>query len=274
MKLTTQDAAQYFNLMWSLQAYVNQKLAIIPDIVSVEEYEKLPSREKLIVRDALYDNIDLIDSFLESAQGKISQEESEIIKNWKKFERGDFFIERLLKKYAIFINGDKVYGVFSLYETFEEMLPYVRFPYYAKAVLLPFKGKIIYDGLLQGYSMSFGGGIKSTIKETYLAAKQNSKIIESFDPQKQAAKVAIKKTPNKNLGPALDELSKQAKKLRSSSDAPAIQSPAFSAAKASIELAKIAVENPDDLDELWRALKKADRALNKAAKVLNRAERY
>lgn len=274
MKLTTQEATQYFNLMWSLQAYANQKLGIMPEVTSVEEYEKLPSSEKLVVRDALYDNIDLIDSFLEAAQGKISEEEKTIVKSWKKFKQGDFFIERLLKKYAVFIDDNKVYAVFGLHETFEEVLPYVRLPYYARTVLLPFKDKIIYDGILQGYPMSFGGGVKTNFKETYLTAKQNGRIIENFIQNKKAEKQPIKKALNKDWGPTLDEVSTQLKKLRSSSGAPAIQSPVFSAAKASIELAKIAVENPDDLDQLWKTLKKVDRALSKAAKVLNRAEHY
>ena len=212
--------------------------------------------------------------YLKDPPKKLSAEEHEIIHGWKKFVRGDFFIERLLKKYAIFIEDEKVYGVLALYETFEKILPYVRLPYYGKAVLLPFKGQIIYDGMLQGYRMTFGGGIKSRLKETYMAAKQNGRIIESFDPHRQAEKLAKQKKPSKDWGPTLEEISQQAKKLRASSGSPAIQSPAFSLAKASIELAKIAVENPDELDELWRVLKKVDRALNKAAKVLNRAEYY
>ena len=59
MKLSTQDADQFFELMWGLQAYVNLKMQILPDIETVEEYHDLPSSEKLAVRDALYDNIDV-----------------------------------------------------------------------------------------------------------------------------------------------------------------------------------------------------------------------
>lgn len=274
MKLTTQDAAQYFNLMWSLQAYVNQKFAIISEVDSVEEYEKLSSTEKLMVRDVLYDNIELVDAFLKEAAQKISAEEREIIMGWKEFQRGDFFIERLLKKYAIFIGGEKVYGVYALYEAFDEMLPYVRWPYYTKAVLLPFKGKIIYDGILRGYSVSFGGGIRSGLKETYMAAKQNGRIIESFDARKEAERKQESKQPAKDSGPTLDEIAKRAKTLRSSSGAPAIHSPAFSMAKTSIEFAKLAVENPEDVDELWRVLEKVERAIRKAETVLHRAEYY
>jgi|SRR3990170_8653438 len=274
MKLTVQDADLFFKLMWSLQNYVNLKLEIIPDIATVDKYQQLPSSKKLNVRDALYDNIDLIDSFVEENPQDLSKAELEVVKSWKKFERGDYFIERLLKKYAIFIGGEKVYAVLGLYESLEVVLPYVRLPYYAKAVLLPFKGKIIYDGMLQGYAISFGGGIRSNLKETYMAAKQNGRIIESFDHQKETAKSTRKKKPSKDWGPILEEISQRAKKLRSSSGAPGIQSPAFSMVKASIDFAKLAVDNPDDVDELWRALKKVERALKKADTVLYRAEYY
>ena len=95
MKLTTQDADLFFKLMWSLQSYVNLKLIIHPKIIMVEEYQKLPSSEKLSVRNALYDNIELIDEYLKDNPQNFSEEELEIVKSWKKFQRGDFFIERL-----------------------------------------------------------------------------------------------------------------------------------------------------------------------------------
>jgi len=44
--------------------------------------------------------------------------------------------------------------------------------------------------------------------------------------------------------------------------------------KASVDFTKLAVNNPDDIDELWKALKKVERALGKVEKVLYRAEYY
>lgn len=274
MKLSKQDADLFFKLMWSLQNYINLKLEILPDITNVDEYQKLSSAEKLTVREKLYENIELIDSYLEENPQNLPGEELEIIRGWKKFQRGDFFIERLLKKHAIFIGGDKVYAVLALYDTFEDVLPYLSLPYYAKAVLLPFKGKIIYDGLLQGYTVSFGSGIKYDLKETYMSAKQNRRIIDSFDASKRIAKAVVSRKASKDLGPIIDEISHHAKKLRSSSGAPAIHSPTFSLTKASIEFAKLAVEHPDDIDNLWKALKKVERALRRAETVLYRSEYY
>jgi hypothetical protein len=268
MKLTIQDAEVFFRLMVSLQSYVNMKLGILPHISTVEEYQILSSRERIPVRDALYDNIELIDAFLQENQQQFQAAEIEILRSWKRFIRGEFFIERILKKYTIFIGDENVYGVLALHESFEEMLPFVRLPYYTKAVLLPFKSKIIYDGILEGYNISFGRGIRSDLKETYMTAKQNGRIIDSFGPVKRV----VKKKPSKDWRPIINEISQEVKKLRSSSGAPPIQSPAFSLAKASIEFTKTAVHTPDDLDELWESLKRVERAIRKAETTLFRAE--
>lgn len=274
MQVAKQDADLYFKLMWSLQSYVNRKLNILPDVVTVDDYQSLPASEKLAVREALYENPNVIDAYLNENPQNFSAEELEIVQSWKNFERGDFFIERLLKKYAIFIKEDAVYGVLALHDPFSEMLPKQILPYYAKAVLLPFKGRIIYDSLLQGYSVFFGSGIKSDLKETYLTAKQNGRIIESLDVHHKADQPSMAKKPQKDWGPTVDTLLQQVKKLRSEREAPAIQSPAFSLARASLELTQLAVEQPDELDELWKAWKKVERALRKAETVLHRAEPY
>jgi hypothetical protein len=248
MKLTTQDAEMFYRLIWSIQSYINLKLGILPQITTVDEYQILTSKEKIPVRDALYDNIELIDTYLQENPQQFLKEELEIIKGWKQFIRGEFFIERFLKKYTIFIGSENVYGVLALYESFEDLLPFVRLPHYTKAVLLPFKGKIIYDGILEGYNILIGGGISSDLKETYMTAKQNGRIIDSFDPVKRVKK------PSKDWRPIVDEISHEVKKFRSISGAPPIQSPAFSLAKASIEFTKTAIHTPDDLDELWNSL--------------------
>jgi len=209
VKLSEPDVELFFKLMWSLQNYVNLKLAIIPDIRTVDEYGQLSPSEKLDVRDALYDHIELIGSYVEENPQDLSPEELDIVKGWKNFQRRDYFIERFLKHYAIFISKGEVYAVSALYESFEGLLPYVRLPYYAKAVLLPFKDKIVYDGMLQGYNMSFGGGVRANLKETYMAAKQNGLIIEQLEPHEQSKKAEREKKPVKDWGPVLEEISRQ-----------------------------------------------------------------
>ena len=198
-----------------------------------------------------------------------SKEELEIVKGWKTFVRGDFFIERILRNYVIFIQGKKVYRVSPLNTPFEDIVPFL--PFYVRTVLLPFKGKIVYDGLLEGYNIYIGGGIKAQLKEVYMVAKQQGRIITRLDERKQRRAPA---RPRKDWGPLLTDLAQRAKKLHSSTGAPAIYSPAFSLVKTSIDFAKTATENPDDIEQLRKAYKRVERAMRRVATTLDRLEYF
>jgi hypothetical protein len=275
MKLSTQDADLFFELMWSLQFFVNQQLRVLPHVESLEAYRDCSTEEKMRVREALYANSELIDAFVEKNPAQFSSENLEIISQWKRFIVGQFYIERFLKKYAIFISKDEqVYGVLALHDAFDAMFYPEQLPVLVKAVLLPFKGQIIYDGLLQSYNVLFGRGISSDLKELYMAAKQQGRIIESLEPGRGPTTIEKSRKPRKDWRPELDELMVKAKTLRAGSDQPAILGPAFSLVKASVELAQSAAHNPDDVYELWDCLRKVGRAAASVETTLHRAERF
>jgi hypothetical protein len=276
MKLSPDEVALFYRLMRPLQFYVNQKLDIIPEVDSVETYANdYDSEDKLPVRNAVYEHTGLIDAFVAENPANLSDAELEIVSNWKKFVAGDFYIERYLKKGAIFISSEEspqVYVVLGLTESLAEMFePYYRPPILVKTVLLPFKGQIIYDGLFQTYSVYFGSGIKGNLREIYMAAKQNRRIIDTLEPARQAKqqqKAADK--PTRDWRPEVEELVKAANKLKGQKVP--IQSEAFSLLKASTLMAQAAVHQPDDLDALWQQCKKVQRVLRQLETVLYRAE--
>jgi hypothetical protein len=107
---------------------------------------------------------------------------------------------RYLKKYTIFLSATdkpyKAYGVLGLADPIKEVVgPYL--PVLANVVLLPFKGQIIYDGLIAPYSVTFGGGIRRNLNEDYNRAKETFGIITSLG--NQAAALPAK--PNKAKKP-------------------------------------------------------------------------
>jgi len=178
----------------------------------------------------------------------------------------------LLKKYAVFIHDNKVYGVLALHDSFDEIIHPSALPFYVKAVLLPYKGKIVYDGLLQSYSVFFGGGIKANLKEDYMAAKQNGRIIETLE-QNKTAQLPGPTLVSKSQLAELEKLAAQINKLRSKADSPPLQSPTFRLLKASAELTRYAADRPEDLDALWKQLDKVIKAANQVKNVLRRAEK-
>lgn len=270
MKLSKQDADLFFQLMWSLQFYVNDKFNIIPDVTSIENYIDLAQEDKIIVREKLFDHPNLINEYIALNPDGLDKDKLLIIKGWKSFVKGEFHIERYLKNYAIFIGAKKVYAVVALYEGFDEMIHKSYLPLYTKAILLPFKSQIIYDGLMQSYNMSFGGGIKRSLKETYMTAKQNDRIITSLEENN----VTIKKeeTQTKDWSPEIIELSSLAKKLKGGSDQPAINSSIFSLIKSSIELANKAVVEQGEYNELNKELKKVRKFVKQIETILYRMD--
>ncbi len=270
MKLSKQDADLFFDLMWSLQVFVNRKLGLIPDVPAVSAYRNLPQEEKMKVREALYGKPELIDAYLKENPDGFSDENLAIVSKWKNFVKGEFYIERYLSKYSVFMKGDTVYGVLGLYDGIEEIIHKSYLPMLVKAVFLPFKGQIIYDGLLQSYSVFFGGNIKADLKETYLRAKQRGEIITSFEGEGREAEKEQQVIALRDWRVEIEGLVKEAKKLRGGSGQPAIYSPVFSLVKASLQLALAGVTEPEDADKLYKELQSVSRALKKVEDTIYR----
>jgi hypothetical protein len=270
MKLSTADAGLFFKLMWGLQFYVNQQRGVLPDVDSVEAYAELPATDRVQVRNALWEKPELIDAYVAENPHGLPTDELEIIQKWRRFILGTFHIFRYLKKHTIFIGEDKVYGVLALYDSLEDVLYGRRLPVMVQAVLLPFKGQIVYDGLLNFYNIYFGGGIRASLNEEYMAAKQNDRIITTLEPELAKPARGAPKEPGQDWRPVMDDLVKTTDKIKGG---PPVQSSAFNLLRASAKLAQVAAHNPDDLDELWKLERRVRTALTRLQTVLDRAER-
>jgi hypothetical protein len=272
MKLSRDDADLFFKLMWGLQFYVNQTRHILPEIKSPEEYAALPGSDKVQVRDALWEHPDLIDAYLAQNPDGLSAEEMELVCSWKRFVAGTFQVFRFLKKHTIFIDDEsKVYGVLGLYDSLEDVFYGRRPPIMIEAVLLPFKGRIVYDGAFRGYNILFGGGIRSALNEDYMAAKQNGRIITTLEPEvAKPAQTGHPPKPGKDWGPLVEEIVAASEQMKGG---PAIQSAALAVLRASARLAQATVRQPDDVDELWHHEQQVRRAVSRLQSVLDRAQR-
>ena len=274
MKLSPEDAATFYRLMTALLFYANQQLLVISDLEDAEELMYWPATDKLALRDALFRKPDLIDGFLAAAGPALSSDDRDIVAGWRRFVAGEFLVERFLKAGTIFIDDrapTKVYRVVGLHDSIEVALPPHRPPFQVIGVLLPFRGQIVIDGLLQVYSIFFGPGVRHRLREVYLGAKQRGRILTSLDEApvpEPRARAADK--PHRDWVPVLDEIVLAAAPLKGGAS-PA-QAPAFSVLKASAALGQVAARTPDDLDALWDAAKKTNTALRRLWTVLQRAD--
>lgn len=274
MNLSKKESEHFSLLMWALQYFVNCKLKIHPKIQNLKDYKDSGIEKKANVREALYENIEIIDSFIKENPENLPKADLLIVSSWKKYVEGQFYIERFLKKHTVFIQDKKVYGVLGLQHPLNDLFHQSDLPLYVHTVLLPFEGKIIYDGLLGHHNISFGGGVKRELKETYMRAKQNHRIIDCLEMSCDNSRAKSQPKHLKNWKPEIDQLAMKAKKLRGSIEQPTIYSPAFSLVKASVGFAQLAVSNENDPETLQKALDKVRRAFNKSQTVLNREENY
>jgi hypothetical protein len=207
MQVSIDDGRLFYKLYAALLSFVNGKLNVVPEpFLDSREYTALPPETRLAVRNALYKRRELIDAFVQVNPTSLADDELSIVARWNHAIVGQFYIFRYLSKHAIFLTSDspkKAYGVLGLADPFEDLVgPYL--PRLIEAVLLPFKDRIIYDGLLSGYNITFGGGIKRRFNEEYRQAKETFGVITSlpFEGQKppmtEESEAALPKKPKKS----------------------------------------------------------------------------
>ena len=183
MLLPPHELELFFKLHRALMFFVNQRLKVIPDkIASPEEFDALSPQVRLKVRDALNANLALIESFADENPAHLSGDELDIVRSWRHLVTGKFYVFRELAKYTVFLSTTSTaiaFGVLALSQPFEDLIgPYL--PVLTQTVLLPFKGIIVYDGLMSSYNISFGPGIRRNLTQDFNEAKARYGIVTSL----------------------------------------------------------------------------------------------
>ncbi len=264
MTLSPEDGKLFFELMWSLQSYVNRQRGFYKNIATPDEYAGLSSEKKLKVRDALWEHPEWIEAYVRENPEMLPPEELGIVQNWKGFVKGSFFLFRHLKKGSIFMGDNRVYAVHGLQDALEDVIPSFALPQMVQAVLLPFKGLIVYDGLLQTYNLVIGGGIRSTLAHEYTVAKHKGRIITSLESEPTAPRQPLQ--IRKSVLPALQEVHAGIQKVKG--DSP-LQTSALALSRASLELAIFDAQGVSASKELEAQARKTRRACTRLLHLLD-----
>ncbi len=274
MRLPKEEGRKFFELMWSLMLFVNGKKNIVPSIKTLEDLWDADNSERILIRDGILEHPELTDQYIAENPDGFGQEDLETIRGWKNFKKGTFYIERHLKKHTIVIgsgNGgkqDQVYGIWSLSDALADMIPKQYLPTMARMVLLPFQGKIIYDGFLQGYNVHLGGGIRKELKAEYMRAKNTGRIITVFGDdnslgQTEEAEDSEDQWVVKDWSDEFAQLKKIASKMRGGQGQHPVNSALFSLIKSSIEMAGKTIDGQADVQVMDNEIRKVERAFNK-----------
>jgi hypothetical protein len=182
MLLSPPDALLFFRLHRTLMFFVNQRLGVLGNLDSPEHFAAQAPEDRLKVRDALLDHLDLIQLFVDENPAHLPGEELAIVASWRHLVAGKFYIFRKLKQYTVFLAAGSepiAYGVLAPGQPLEQLVgPHL--PVLVQTVLLPFKDSIVYDGLMTAFGISFGPGIRRSLNESYKETKARDGIVTTL----------------------------------------------------------------------------------------------
>lgn len=181
MNLSKQNVALFYKLNWALLYYVNQKYPVMKGLTK-PNFKDTDVNQIQILHEILYSDIELIDSFTDENPFDLNEDELDIIRNWKTFVKSKFYVISHTKDYTIFLqphNSPKAYAVLGLVSDIKNFAS--NLPQLVDTVLLPFKGKIIYSGIIHTNSIDLEEDGKQIIMDIYHKAKDSFGIIRSLD---------------------------------------------------------------------------------------------
>ncbi len=276
MVLPEAEAKLFYKLFLSLLEYVNWHLQVIPSTKDFWSAAKLPIKEVGKVRNALYKNPNLLVRFVEENPKGFSQEELAIVTSWRHRVEGKFYVMRYLKQYTVFMSAKEphhLYGVLGLYDPIKETLAQAGpLPILVEAVLLPFRDRIIYDGMIASYPILFGAGIRGELNKIYNRMKLREGIIEQLvgptgEPQRRTSleRKATRK-PVPDWRPMIDEIAERVAEIRQT-ETP-LQGATLKLLRAVVGLAQTAFHQPENREEYYHRLRQVHSALTRLENFL------
>jgi hypothetical protein len=197
MMLVPEDCDLFYKLHKALMLYVNRELKLVePPSGDPTEIVAIPPHDRAIVRNALISHGDLINDFTTENPFELNTGELDIVRSWNHFISGDFYVLRHMTNYTIFMTATKeprVYGVVGLRDSLRTLIQQ-PLPFLCKAVLLPFRNQIAYDGLLTGYNVSVGKNLRKELLDTCKAVQLREGIITNLEALPAMPMIGSKKT--------------------------------------------------------------------------------
>lgn len=182
MKLSIDEYNTFIKLHTDLICFVGKIKGMISESVTSNDYLNFTPEERFPIKSLLYENIELIDQFLDLNGNDYTEDEKGIVKNFKHFKEEQFYVIKQTKKYAYFFGDQYVYGVHALSDNFETFWG-KNLPVIVNAVLLPFKDKIVYDGILSQLPILIGKGIRFSLKNDSSLSEAKYGVIEQLPIQ-------------------------------------------------------------------------------------------
>ncbi|MDR0425402.1 MAG: SEC-C domain-containing protein [Clostridiales Family XIII bacterium] len=181
-QLSQEGREMFYRLWYKLLDYVNTRLGISSRAVQIPLLRLNDDASLRLIRDAVWERAGLIAEFADNGHG-LSDDEADMLRSWHKYHlRRRFAVVKYKPEYAIFLSMEKnpdeikpyaVKGITtSICNAMQRPLPFML-----ETVLLPFGNTIVYDTILEAFSVDFGEGIMEMFDDEYTKAKDRYGLI-------------------------------------------------------------------------------------------------
>jgi hypothetical protein len=271
MILSPQDSETFFTLWSGIDAHVNARTNTLPGLSTPDQMRKTEPGLLARLRKHLWEHRELLDAFVEENPFSLSREQLGDAELFRHAVVGRFYVERCLKDHAVFVSGGKVYAVGGLTERIDAILfraAGAKQALMVDATLVPFRGRIVWDGIVSLYNISFGPGTRRVFKDEYVRAKGRGELITSLDPN------AVKPKPRvagPDWSPVVDSIVATSNKLGKTNTS--LQAASFRLLKISALLAQATSRETSGSEELSGLVKKAVRSIKELSHALQHERR-
>lgn len=182
MILAPDERERFYAIWWPLLRFVD-------DQTGAGKGQKwspgrVPAETAFPIRAALWADDSLLERYAKENPAGLAQADCQTALGWKRRVQGTFMVYRHARRHCIMMGPEsppRFYGVLGLTNPIAEVVgPGV--PTLVKTVLLPFEGKVIYDGLMEPYPVVIGPGIRRQAAESYRHALEREGVVTSWQP--------------------------------------------------------------------------------------------
>ncbi len=179
-RLPPGDVLRFYRIWEALLGWVNAQKHIAPGVKA-----PYPPRVALPIREACWADDGLRRAWIETNPDGMPAEDLALVRSWDHRVAGTFAVARHYAGHSVFLGKGETYAVLGLTDPLRDMLPVV--PIYVEAVLLPYEGRITYDGLIGSFPISLGPGIRRTIADDLRRTQERDGVCHALGPSADAA---------------------------------------------------------------------------------------
>ncbi|WP_028043563.1 hypothetical protein [Candidatus Stoquefichus massiliensis] len=164
--LGEKEAKYFYKMYMNLLDYVNKKYHIIQEnhLATARHVEPL---DQVKVRNKMFEDMSIIDEYIQRNPNHLNSTILKQIEEVKNAIMVNCIIVKYEKNYTLIMDDqDILYAIIGGVSNLDEVIPSQELPYMCKLVLVPYKGKILYDGVIEGTNIQMGSGIQSRIIES------------------------------------------------------------------------------------------------------------